>query len=207
MSGLRGTITLSIACTLGLDLALGLGCASTPPADPGPGSATPKSVHTTADGLELVEDLRKGALYIKPDHGITPHYRYHLSQVLLTYDYDSPRFSRTQEDRMRRYVEDAAIGGMIQEGATMVTGPGSCVLSMGLGLVDIALKAPKGSGATTSILASSGAITLVVDLRDSLSGEPLLRYGRRIGLPGGIQWQDSRRVEPGKRGFKSLWTR
>jgi hypothetical protein len=74
----------------------------------------------------------------------------------------------------------------------VVTGPGKCVLSMGIGLVDIALNGPEATGATTSILASTGAITLVVDLRDSVSGEPLLRYGRRIALPGGIQWQGDR---------------
>ena len=39
------------------------------------------------------------------------------------------------------------------------------------------------------MLATWGGVTLVVDLRDSLTNEPLLRYGRRIQFPGGIQWQ------------------
>jgi hypothetical protein len=176
MSGLRGIIPVL--------LAFSLGCVSS---TPGPLARAEKK---TADGLVLVEDHRRGALFIKPDHGITSRHRYHLTQILMTYERDSNRFTAEQEQRIRQYVEDATIGGMIGEGSTMVTGPGSCVLAMGIGLVDVVLTEPDGSGSSTSVLATWGGVTLVVDLRDSTTGEPLLRYGRRISFPGGIQWQD-----------------
>lgn len=163
-----------------------LGCKSVDTSPP------PKNPVMTADGLTLVDNAHKGALFIKPDHGITFHHRYFLNQILITYERDSNRFSASQEQRMREYVEDATIAGMIDNGSVMVTGPGKCILSMGIGLVDISLLEPDGSGASTSLLNNWGEVTLVIDLRDSQSDEPLLRYGRRIQLPGGIQWQDER---------------
>lgn len=158
-------------------------CASVGP------TPAPRAPIRTADGLTFVESSHKGALFIKPDHGITAHHRYHLNQVLMTYERDSKRFSANQEQRIQQYVEDATLSGMIADGSVMVTGAGPCILSMGVGLVDVTLIEPNGSGSTTSLLQHWGAVTLVVDLRDSLSGEPLLRYGRRIQFPGGIQWQ------------------
>lgn len=172
MSGLRGSLVL---------IALSLACVATSPEQP---------VSTTFDGLPRVEGMRTGALYVKPDHGITAHHRYHLNQVLLTYERESNHFTTGQEERMRQYLEDATIGGMISGGSTMASRPGPCTLSMGIGLVDVDLVEPDGSSSSTSLLANWGAVTLVVDLRDSLSEEPLLRYGRRIEFPGGIQWQN-----------------
>lgn len=177
MSGLRGCL---------VSLAFVLACAASPE------SPTARTERKTADGLVLVQEHRRGALFVKPDHGIGPHHRYHLNQILLTYERDSNRFTAGQEKRMREYVEDATISGMIEGGSVMVTGPGRCVLSMGIGLIDMTLVEPDGSGSSTSILTSWGGVTLVLDLRDSLTGEPLLRYGRRVSFPGGIQWQDDR---------------
>lgn len=175
MNGLRGFAVL---------LALALACGGK---TPGPLTRGEKK---TPDGLVLVEHHRKGALFIKPAHGITPHHRYYLNQVLVTYERDSNHFTPLQEKRIREYVEDTTIGGMTSEGSTMVTGPGACILSMGIGLVDVELTEPDGSGSSTSVLSTWGGVTLVVDLRDSVTEEPLLRYGRRVQFPGGIQWQD-----------------
>ena len=181
MSRLQGFCLLLV---LAAPAVVTTGCAALAPA------AGDRPKHWTADGLVRVEDFRDGALFVKPDHGITAHHRYHLSQVLLTYERDSNRFTAGQEERIRQYFEDATIGSMIQDGSTMVTGPGRCVLSMGVGLVDIELLEPDGSGASTSVLSTWGGVTLVVDIRDSVTGEPLLRFGKRRGFPGGIQWQD-----------------
>lgn len=180
----RLRVSLALVALIGQAVASGcMTVASEPP---------PSEPVMTADGLTLVESRQKGALFIKPDHGITAHHRYYLNQILITYERDSNRFSSNQERRMRQYVEDATLGGMSANGLVMVTGRGQCVLSMGIGLVDISLAEPDGTGSSTSLLNNWGAATLVVDLRDSLSGEPLLRYGRRIQFPGGIQWQDER---------------
>jgi len=108
----------------------------------------------------------------------------------VTYERDSNRFTAVQEKRIKDYVEDTTISGMTAEGSTMVTGPGACILSLGIGLVDVELTEPDGSSSSTSLLSSWGGVTLVADLRNSVTGEPLLRYGRRVQFPGGIQWQD-----------------
>jgi len=175
MSGLRGFAVL---------LALALACGGK---TPGPLARAEKK---TPDGLVLVEQHRKGALFVKPAHGITQHHRYYLNQVLVTYERDSNRFTAVQEKRIKDYVEDTTISGMTAEGSTMVTGPGACILSLGIGLVDVELTEPDGSSSSTSLLSSWGGVTLVADLRNSVTGEPLLRYGRRVQFPGGIQWQD-----------------
>jgi hypothetical protein len=181
---MRGLRSFALLLALESPAVLTTGCAALLP------TAGDPPEHRTADGLVLVEDYRQGALFVKPDHHITRHHRYHLSQVLLTYDRDSNHFTSGQEERIRQYFENATIGSMIESGSTMVTGPGRCVLSMGVGLVDIDLVEPDGTGASTSVLSTWGGVTLVVDIRDSVTGEPLLRFGRRRGFPGGIQWQD-----------------
>jgi cytochrome c553 len=53
-------------------------------------------------------------------------------------------------------------------------------------LIDLQLLSPSEfSGVRTSMVASFGAVTLVLEIRDGQTREPLLRYGRRRALEGG----------------------
>ncbi|MEE3332189.1 MAG: DUF3313 family protein [Myxococcota bacterium] len=169
-------------------LPLLFGCALAPGDSPRVG----KKPVVTPDGLERVDHQQRGRLFVNPDHRISAVHRYVLTQVFVTYKRDSPRFSENEEKRMINYVEEGVAASMEVNGAAMVPEPGPCVLSIGIGLVDVELSEPSGTGASTNQLGMWGAVTMVLDVRDSRSGEPLLRYGRRVSIPGGVQFHDSR---------------
>lgn len=166
---------------------MSLGCASTSEQAGNIGNA----VVLTADGLERIKHSNRGTLYIKRDHGISTQHQYMLNKVFVTYEPDSPRFTANEEARMRDYVEAGVLASVLQTGAEVVPNAGPCVLSIGVGMIDVEIHKPNTTGASTSQLAAWGAVTMVIDVRDSRSREPLLRYGRRIGIPGGVQTNDA----------------
>jgi hypothetical protein len=163
------------------------GCASSPDSAPRIGN----KLVVTADGLERVEHEQRGTLFLKRNHGISTGHQYVLSQVLVTYQPDSPRFTPTEEARMRAYVEEGLAASLQANGSNMVSEAGPCVLSIGIGMVDVVLHKPNTTGSSTNQLEQWGAVTMVLDIRDSESGAPLLRYGRRVGIPGGVQFRDA----------------
>jgi hypothetical protein len=164
-----------------------LGCAATPEQARNVGN----KIVLTADGLERIEHDQSGTLYIKRDHEISGQHQYVLSPILMTYEHDSPRFTPKEEARMRSYVEEGVVASLLSNGSETVSDVGPCVLSIGVGMVDVEIHKPNTTGTSTSQLKTWGAVTMVVDVRDSTSGEPLLRYGRRIGIPGGVQTNDA----------------
>ena len=184
-------------------LPLLFGCAL----DPDASTRIGKKVVVTPDGLESIDHDQRGRLFVNPDHRISAAHRYVLTQVFVTYKRDSPRFSEREEKRMIDYVKEGVAASMEINGAAMVSEPGPCVLSIGIGLIDVALSEPSGTGASTNQLGIWGAVTMVLDVRDSRSGEPLLRYGRRVTIPGGVQFHDSRPQWPNvQRTLDSLLT-
>lgn len=174
------SLALLLACAA-------LGCAAD--GDPTHG-AMRLDLRRTPDGLVEYERPLRGTLYLAPSHGISLHHAYLLSQVVLSYESDSLRLFDSEEQRIREHVAEGFTQRLRDRGVRVVDEAGPCTLSMGIGVVDIAVHPGTENTQSTNMLASWGALTLVVDLRDAATGEPLARYGRRLALPGGIQWQD-----------------
>ena len=87
----------------------------------------------------------------------------------------------------RRFDEVArrviAGGGRLE-----VAEPATCVARVSLSLIDLDLLDPKQitGQAGTSVLRSFGSLTLVLEIEDGSTFQPLLRYGRRRALAGGF---------------------
>ncbi len=160
-------------------------CASASPRSPS--IETGPAAVVTPDGLHRVSDPVRGTLYVKPDHGIGAHTRYMLGATVVTFERGSPTLSADQTRKLKRYLTDAAVRGMAAGGTPVVDAAGPCVVRMNFGVIDLKLEGLRGGeSASTRVLASSGEMTLVMELRDSLSGEPLLRFGQRRTIEGGI---------------------
>lgn len=145
----------------------------------------------TPDGLIRVDHPLRAVLYVKPDHGIGDHSRYTIGDVVVTFDPDSLRPSPEQIERMQQHLRDTASQGMIEDGATLVDAAGPCVIAVRLGIVDLTLLDHNSRAeARTHVVASSGVMTLALEMRDSQSGEPLLRVGQRRSIEGGLHYGD-----------------
>jgi hypothetical protein len=77
-------------------------------------------------------------------------------------------------------LEQSLIDAAEEAEIPVVDERGACVLQVGMGLVEVYVS----RGASRS----SGAMTLVMEFRDTMSGEPLLRYA------------SARRIEAGREG-------
>ena len=141
------------------------------------------------EGLRPVELAGPGALYVRPDHGITQTSLWTMGDVRVSYEDGSPSFGAQQTERVKQYLYDAAYDGMLGGGSKMVDQPGLCVISMNLALVDVALSRVKsglGTSASSVISSDGGTATLVLDLRDSQTNERLLVYGSKRVFAGDV---------------------
>jgi hypothetical protein len=141
------------------------------------------------EGLRPVEHSGPGALFVRPDHGISEATLWTMGDVRVSYESGSPSFGARQTERVKQYLRDAAYDGMLGGGSQMVDRPGLCVVSMNLALVDVALSSVKsglGNSAATVITNDGGTVTLVLDLRDSQTNERLLVYGSKRLIAGDV---------------------
>ena len=143
----------------------------------------------TKDGLHLVHADGPGAIFVKPPQ---PHL-YRNDKILLA----PVAISYTKTSKRRRHVYELEMGRHIRQALTqklessagwqLVKRPGKNVLRVKLAILEMELRDPEASGAaSTNYLSKGGHITIVMDLRDSVTDEPLLRFVERGSLPGGF---------------------
>jgi hypothetical protein len=161
------------------------------PADIMPSKRIPSGAEAekTADGLVRVRAPElPGLLFVKPPRPHLQRYdRMILEPALLTYKPGVPDWSDRQEEQLRRHF-DAALEDQLARGAgwAVAKEPGEGVLIVSISAVEMELDTSPGATASNVVYASSsGEVTLVLELIDSVSGEPLLRFAERRRLPGG----------------------
>ena len=91
-------------------------------------------------------------------------------------------------------IEVGWIGEMLVEAVSGITKdtpvgradqPGECVVALELGLKDMRLYIGQAEGSAISYVRSFGEATMIVEFRDSLTEETLVRYAAHRGLGGG----------------------
>jgi len=141
----------------------------------------------SSDGLHLVDHVPFGTLYMRPDYTFGSYRHFTMGKTHVSFRPDSRVLSDVEVAEMVRRFDAVARQVILDSGRIEVQAPGPCIARVSLGLVDIDLLDPKELTAhgTSTVLDSYGSLTLVLEIRDSYTTEPLLRYGRRRRLEGG----------------------
>ncbi len=167
------------------------GCAS--PAADDPEIETAPHAQVTIDGLSRVKDSSYKYVWVKPDADFASYQGIIFGAVEVHYKRKTrgTRYSSTstnfaltkhQTDNLKRALRDAFIAELTRdEFYRLVDEPGPDVMLIEVSIIDLIVKVPtQGSNITQQTFASSTAeMTLLMELRDSLSGEILARVADR----------------------------
>ena len=148
----------------------------------GPGSRT-------SDGLQRVRWSDLGALFLKPGAPMQQYHRVLLEPLKIapaSADEEhrgfvpTPNYPPTPDylERMQGIYRDSLAQELGRNGFELVAGPGPDVIQLSGYVIDLILTAPldpQDQARNSSIVRSFGELTLVLDLRDAVSGTPLLR--------------------------------
>jgi hypothetical protein len=157
---------------------------------------TGPDAEVTIDGLVRVDNAVVPVVYVKPDMDLTPYTRFMLDPVEVAYQKDpgstrqsgpgggQGNFALTprQMEEFRNSFQEAVIEALTRgNGYELTTEPGPDVLRITASLVDLVVNVPteRTAGRQTTYTRSYGLVSLIVELRDSQSGEILLRAGDR----------------------------
>ena len=149
----------------------------------------------TADGLHRIESVRVGAVYLKPGASFAEFDAILVDPVTVSYKSPPQRatasnrsrgnfaLSESQMDRLKRIFQEAFEGELEKsEAFRLVTEPGPTALRVSGHIVDLVVDAPPQRGGERNFILSAGEMTLILDVRDSLTREPLARVADRRAI-------------------------
>ena len=158
------------------------------------------------DGLVLRPGTRLGAVFVKPDADIVAFKSVKLDPVQISFAANwDPNSDRRSQSRRLNAADIAAIRERLAElfqetfraelargGYTLVQESGPDTLRVSPSIVDLFITAPADAavGRSRTYTSQTGRMTLVVELRDSVTGELLARAVDRRGgrSTGQLQW-------------------
>jgi len=170
------------------------GCETTPAREPsiqmGP------NAEITVDGLHRVDDSRMNLAYVKPDVDLSSYTKIMFDPVSIAYKTEpqgtgrmrtarrESNFALTpkQTENMKALFQEAAINALTSDnGYQIVSQPGPDVLRVSSALIDLIVTVPtqQSVGRNRTFAESYGVVTLVVELRDSETGEIFARVADR----------------------------
>lgn len=165
-------------------------CASAPP----PTVQTGPNAEVTADGLYRVDNSVMGMAWVKPDMDLSGYTKFMLDPVVVAYQRDpqgrrsatgggSQNFalSAEQMENFRNMFRDAVVTALTEDdGYELVDRPAPDVLRITAELVDLVVRVPtERSGRDRTFARSYGEVTLLLELRDSESGQIFARAADR----------------------------
>jgi hypothetical protein len=170
------------------------GCESTPAR--GPTIQTGPNAEVTVDGLHRVDNSKMALAYVKPDVDLSSYTKIMLGPVSIAYKkeprgtgkmrtaHHDSNFAMTpqQTEKMKGLFQESAVDALTSEnGYQVVSQPGPDVLRVSCELIDLVVTVPTEEpiGRSRTFAESYGAVTLVVELRDSETGEIFARVADR----------------------------
>jgi len=144
-----------------------LGCSTTPDTS-GSGGSEKAQPKVTSDGLVEVETEGEGSLYIRPNHGIGGYDAIVIAPAFVNYRRTSAQLDPDDEEFYLVSLEQALVDEANAIGAPIKYDIGECTIKVGIGFVNVNL-----ARAESSVVL--GEMILVIEYKDSLSGESLLR--------------------------------
>lgn len=162
------------------------------------------------DGLVLRPGTRLGAVFVKPDADVVAFKSVKLDPVQISFAANwDPNSDRRSQSRRLNAADIAAIRERLAElfqetfraelargGYTIVEASGPDTLRVTPAIVDLFITAPADTavGRSRTYTSQTGRMTLVVELRDSVTGELLARAVDRRGGRSTAQLQWTNRV-------------
>jgi branched-chain amino acid transport system substrate-binding protein len=152
--------------------------------------AAPVASGVAPDGLIELRQPSRGVLYVTPMVGerLFNYRKAQLGEFAVTHaDRAAGEQLKNLNERMASYLRESVRRDFAERnGYEVVPAPGRDVLVVDAVLRDVRITPPSGgTGVTGTVFQSSDSITYGLQLSDSLSGEPLLRYYAKKHLPGG----------------------
>ena len=166
------------------------GCASTPP----PTLQTGPNAEVSVDGLVRVDNAVVPVAYRKPDMDLTPYTRFMLDPVEVAYQKDPGNLRRSrggsddnfalspsQMETLKSMFQEAVVEALTKDdGYELTTEPAPDVLRITASLIDLVVSVPTDRAGRQQVYTRSyGLVSLIVELRDSQTGEILARAADR----------------------------
>ncbi len=135
----------------------------------------------TVDGLYPVKHSRIDVAFAREGLDLGPYDEVMVAPVSIAYQRKSHELSDDQVAQMGRYFSETLSEELSESGYQLVTSPGANVLLLEANIVDLKINRPTkpSVGRTTVFTAESGEMTLIGELKDSMSGQVLVRFADR----------------------------
>lgn len=142
---------------------------------------TSDSALMTVDGLYPVTHTRIDIAHAKPDLDLSQYDKVMVAPVSVAYERRSFELTEKQVKRMDEYFVAALNDRLTEKGYEVVATPAPNVLLVEASIVDLYVNRPTepSVGRSTVFTATSGEMTLIGELKDSMSGEILVRFADR----------------------------
>lgn len=190
-------------------LATAILLAATPALAKKPTIDTSDASAMTVDGLYPVKHGRLDYAVAKPDFDLGQYDKVKVVQPTIAYRRNSYELNEKQAQQLINYFNEAVTERLEESGYTVVDSVGRDVLLVESNIIDLEVNRPTepSVGRSSIFTASSGTMTLIGELKDSMSGEILARFAdkqqpRRY-------WAESTRVSEwseARRAFK-FWAK
>jgi len=147
--------------------------------------AVPEPPTRTLDGL-ISSPSSAGALFIKPDHNLAGYDEIFFEPVKIFYRRGHKALEAREEAALLRTLERGERERARDAGMRVASVPGPCAVSLRFYIADLELTEIGSSSVSQTIfVATVGTVALIADIRDSETGEALLRFGQRRTVLGG----------------------
>lgn len=130
-------------------------------------SSAPSS--RSLDGLERVEIDMPGVLELRTNHRIGGYDQFLIPKATLSYERNSLRLTREAQSVFLSLLRTSLVNASTAAGIPIVSKPGPCTMEVELDVVDLDLDL---AHAKTDL----AQLTVVMQFRDSMSRQRLLRY-------------------------------
>jgi hypothetical protein len=154
----------------------------------------------TADGLYRVQTDRVGAAFLKPGASFHAYDAVMIDPVTVSYTRPATDGRRRDDvrgsyplgyehtQRLKRILQEAVESELTRgEAFAVVTTPGPGVLRISGHIVDLVWEQPPWRGGEDRFVLRTGKMTLILDVRDAQTGEPLARLADRRPIQPGAE--------------------
>jgi hypothetical protein len=133
------------------------------------GDSTPK---VDSAGLVRIPSKEPGDLFANPSHSMDDYDNFLLGDVNVAYSKQQEPLSELDTQRLRMSTYEIVTTQIPAAGQLAVSQPGPCTVKLEIQLTDLELPKKRDNGSAT--------VTML--FRDSLSGDPLVRYAQHREL-------------------------